>query len=342
MLILQLYAFISRTEALGESISKTFVNSINAQSNKIKTEFVKPQKSQCRDGSMSLKDKSSHINLKCEEENSHDETRSCPKFLKYERKHEKLMPSLKCEGNGIYNDLSPETKSLKYERKQIIHKEDGINGEGFEPASDGLDIKADKAVDNENTNASANAEDANSKDATVKDANAKDDKTTNADINEKAPDEDVENQFMKLLKIINIESRKVGPIKLTSRWKSLEKLISVVVYTAGHITGYSVNMVRWAGRASMVIMNQEEKVLNTDTSKDGNYNNYAVLDSPVAGSKLYKFVLLAEAVVVKLVDNSEGGGKLYRFRVFNLMVANLVKLSELLIKIWTIEFKKSL
>ena len=135
----------NKTEALGESISKeTFVNSINAQSNKTKTEFIKPQKSQCLDESMlvSSKDESSNINLKCEEESAHDDPRSCPMFLKYEIKHEKLMSSLKCEENGIYNDLSSETKSLKYEKNQIEHEEDCLNGEGFEPDPDRECIKA--------------------------------------------------------------------------------------------------------------------------------------------------------------------------------------------------------
>ena len=102
----------NKIEALGESIYKeSFVNSINAQSNETKTEFVKPQKSQCLDGSklMSLKDQSSDLNLKCEEENAHDYPRSCPMFLKYETKHDKLISSLKCEENGIYNDPSSET-----------------------------------------------------------------------------------------------------------------------------------------------------------------------------------------------------------------------------------------
>ena len=69
-------------------------------------------------------------------------------------------------------------------------------------------------------------------------------KTDVAAINEKAPENAGENQFTKLLKIINFESRNVGSIKLTSRWVSIEKLISLVVYTAGHISGYSVNMLR--------------------------------------------------------------------------------------------------
>ena len=59
----------------------------------------------------------------------------------------------------------------------------------------------------------------------------------------------------------------------------------------------------------------------------------------MGGSKPYKFVLLAEAAVVRPVDTSKGGAKLYRLRVSNVMVASWVKL---LIKIWSIEFEKSL
>ena len=180
---------------------------------------------------MSLMDESSSINLKCEKEKAHDDPRSCPMFLKYEKKHEKLMPSLKCEENGIYNDLCSETKSLKYKRKEIKNEK----GEGFEPNSDGVNIKADKAVDSEKD---ANAEDAHAQDANAKDANA------HACVNKKAPDENVKNQYTELLKTINIEIRKVGPIKLTSRRTSLEKIISLIVYTTGCITSYSVNMVR--------------------------------------------------------------------------------------------------
>ena len=276
----------NKNKALGESILKeTFENSINAQTNKSKTELVEPQKSQCLYGSklMSLMDESSSINLKCEKEKAHNDPRSCPMFLKYEKKHEKLMPSLKCEENGIYNDLSSETKSLKYEKIQIKHDEDGIKGKGFESDSDG-------AVDITilNTKAKvANAEAANVKDSNAEDANAKDanDKVANITV---APDKDAANQLKKLLKRIKIKSRKVAPIKLTSRRVSLEKLISFVVYTTGHITGYSVNMARWAGRASMVIVNQEEKDMNIGTSKNDKGVNCAVLDAALGDSKMYK------------------------------------------------------
>ena len=116
-------------------------------------------------------------------------------------------------------------------------------------------------------------------------------KTDVAAINEKAPENDVENQFAKLSKMINFESRNVGPIKLTSRLVSIEKLISLVVYTAGHISGYSVNMLRWAGRASMVIVNQEEKDMNIGTSKNDKGVNCAVLDAALGDSKMYKPLL---------------------------------------------------
>ena len=118
-------------------------------------------------------------------------------------------------------------------------------------------------------------------------------KTDVAAINEKAPEKDVENQFTKLLKIINFDSRNVGTIKPTSRWVSLEKLISSVVYTAGHISGYSVNMVRWAGRAFMVIVNQEEMDINIDTSKNDKGVNCAVLDAALGDTKMYKSLLKA-------------------------------------------------
>ena len=78
------------------------------------------------------------------------------------------------------------------------------------------------------------------------------------------------NQFREFSKSINsdkIKSRKVGVIKMTSR-VSLQKMINFVVYTSDCITSYSANMVRWAGRASLVIMNQEENDSDTYTSED--------------------------------------------------------------------------
>ena len=102
-------SFKNKNKALGESIYKeSFVNSINAQSNKTNTEFVEPKKSQCLDGLklMFLKDKSTNLNLKREEENAHDDPISSPMFLKYDTKHEKLMPSLKCEENGTCKSIN--------------------------------------------------------------------------------------------------------------------------------------------------------------------------------------------------------------------------------------------
>ena len=125
---------------------------------------------------------------------------------------------------------------------------------------------------------------------------------------------------------------------------SLQRMISLVVNTTGCITSYSVNMVRWAGRASLVIMNQEEKVSNTDISEDSNDDNYALSDSALGGSKPHKFLLLAKAALVKLVDTSilntsEVGANLYKVRVFNVFVASL---NKFLVKIWAIELEKSL
>ena len=129
-------------------------------------------------------------------------------------------------------------------------------------------------------------------------------KTDAAAINQKVLDKDVANQlkeFLKIMKTAQLKSRKVGVIKLTSHYMSLKRIISLVVYTAGHITSYCVNMVRWAGRASLVIMNQEEKVSNTLISEHSNDNNNSVSDSAPGGSKHYKFVLLSEAAIIKPV-----------------------------------------
>ena len=108
------------------------------------------------------------------------------------------------------------------------------------------------------------------------------------------------NQFREFLKIINIEtikSRKVVVIKLTNH-ASLQKMISFVVYSSDRITSYSVNMVRWAGRASMVIMNQEENDLNIDTSEGDKDVNYAALDAALGDTRLCKS--LFKAAIYKL------------------------------------------
>ena len=86
-------------------------------------------------------------------------------------------------------------------------------------------------------------------------------------------------------------------------------MISFVVYATGRITCYSVNMLRWAGRASLVIMNQEENSLNTDTGSEDSYN-VNVLVTALGGAKLlYKFTLLAKATDINLVNETPIGTK---------------------------------
>ena len=105
-------------------------------------------------------------------------------------------------------------------------------------------------------------------------------------------------------------------------------MISFVVYVTGRITCYSVNMLRWAGRASLVIMNQEE---NTDTGSGNSYNvNYVVLDTALGGAKLlYKFTLLAKQVkaVQKSLNRVLGDTKLTLNEMFTLVaeIGNLLK-----------------
>ena len=132
-------------------------------------------------------------------------------------------------------------------------------------------------------------------------------------------------------------------------------MISFVVYSSDRITSYSVNMLRWAGRASLVIMNQEEKGLNTDTSKDSDNASCPVLDPALGGAKLYNFRRLAKAAVVNLfetyfstlfmdtrkdakdafVKNTVlGGTKFYEF-TFLVKVANISVLWEILFKLVT-------
>ena len=117
----------------------------------------------------------------------------------------------------------------------------------------------------------------------------------------------------------------------------------------------SANMVRWAGRASLVIMNQEENDLDTYTSKDSNNVSCAVLDPALGGAKLYNFRPLAKAAVIYLfetcfstllMDTTEvgkdafmkitalGGVKLYKF-TFTVKVAIISVLWEILIKLIT-------
>ena len=81
-------------------------------------------------------------------------------------------------------------------------------------------------------------------------------------------------------------------------------MISFVVYATGRITCYSVNMLRWAGRASLVIMNQEENGLNADTGSEDNYN-VNVFNTALGGAKLlYKFTLLAKATDINLIKTN--------------------------------------
>ena len=61
-------------------------------------------------------------------------------------------------------------------------------------------------------------------------------------------------------------------------------------------------MLRWAGRASLVIMNQEEKGLNTYISKESNNVSCTVLDTALDGPKLYKCRSLAKAAVINLFE----------------------------------------
>ena len=111
-------------------------------------------------------------------------------------------------------------------------------------------------------------------------------------------------------------------------------MISFVVYTAGCITSYSVNMVRWAGRASLVIMNQEEKVLNTDTNDGG--QGVSMKNTALGDAKLHKFTLLVKATLINLFETHSPSPK---FRAFKVMVTGL---NKFLVKIWTIAMKKSL
>ena len=131
--------------------------------------------------------------------------------------------------------------------------------------------------------------------------------------------------------------------------------ISFVVYSSDRITSYSVNMVRWAGRASLVIMNQEEKGLDAYTSKDSDNVSCAELDTVLGGAKLYNFRWLAKAAVYNLLETcfsnlpmeaSEdgkdafvkitglGGAKMYEF-TFKVKVAIISVLWEILLKLVT-------
>ena len=93
-------------------------------------------------------------------------------------------------------------------------------------------------------------------------------------------------------------------------------------------------MVRWAGRAFLVIMNQEEKVLNTETGKDG--LGFSMKNTALGGAKLHKFTLLVMATLISLFEIHSPCPK---FRVSKVMAVGLVKLLD---KIWSFEVKKGL
>ena len=95
--------------------------------------------------------------------------------------------------------------------------------------------------------------------------------------------------------MLSIGSRKIGVSKLNSRCMSLQKLICIIVYTTDCITCTSANMVRWAGRASMVIMNQEEKNMNRNSSEDADNVNYVTLVTALGGARLHRFAMLGKA-----------------------------------------------
>ena len=174
-------------------------------------------------------------------------------------------------------------------------------------------------------------------------------------INNEAPERDVANQFREFLKIINIETIKSRKVVVIKNHASLQKMISFVVYSSDRITSYSVNMVRWAGRASLVIMNQEEEGLNTYTSKDSDNVSCPVLDTALGGAKLYSFRWLAKAALINLFETyfstlfmdtrkddkdafvkttGLGGAKLYEF-TFMVQVAIISVLWEILLKLVT-------
>ena len=84
----------------------------------------------------------------------------------------------------------------------------------------------------------------------------------------------------------------------------------------------------------MVIMNQEEKVLNTDTNEGG--QGASIKNTALGGATLHKFTLLVKATLINLFETHSPSPK---FRAFKVMVANLFKL---LVKIWSFELEKGL
>ena len=56
-------------------------------------------------------------------------------------------------------------------------------------------------------------------------------------------------------------------------------------------------MVRWAGRASMVIMNQEEENVNRNSSENDDNVVYVTLVTALGGARLHKFAMPGKAGV---------------------------------------------
>ena len=100
---------------------------------------------------------------------------------------------------------------------------------------------------------------------------------------------------MKTIKSVNVESRNFRLSKLNSRCMSLQKLIRFIVYTSNCIICISANMVCWAERASIVIMNQEEKNVNRNTCEDNDNVNHVTLVTALGGAWLFKFTMLGKA-----------------------------------------------
>ena len=85
----------------------------------------------------------------------------------------------------------------------------------------------------------------------------------------------------------------------------------------------------------MVIMNQEEKVLNTDSSK--NCPGVSMKNTALGGAKLHKFTLLVMATLISLFEIHSPCPK---FRVSKVLVADLVAPPKLVVKIRSFEIKQ--
>ena len=118
---------------------------------------------------------------------------------------------------------------------------------------------------------------------------------------------------------VSAENQKVHNSKCRLFWdedKTLQKPICFIIHTSDYITYTSVNMVRRARRASMVIMSQVENNINTETINDSNNVNHTVLVTALGGARLYMFTILAKAAVINflktwfsalLMESSEDG-----------------------------------